>query len=479
MPKESSRGIITAHPSPMAMPTPGGPRDDLRLFDLRRNWKALTERPAFHDPVVDGVRAIAILWVMSYHLVLFHLGSFTAEAVGIATGRWTQWTSRGDMGVDLFFVISGYLIGTILLSEYRQSGTLQIRRFYVRRFLRLIPVYTVAMIVGLYFVHNIPREAILMEFPPFMNADNMWANFLYVNNFLPVNRQYMGWCWSLAIEEQFYLILPGFILVVMRFGRPLRALGGLMVLAGIIRWVVIDRHGFVPPFLDLPNMQSWVDRFSIEYQNLYTRYGALLAGVIGAYLMVFHRERVAHFFSRTRLVNGLAIAAVAIIIPTGYFAMSSPLFNEIPVAARKLYYSHHRDLFAISVMFLVLTATHAAGAVGQLLRRALSWKVLFPIAQISYSLYLVHEMFMLWLFPKTAQMFGPSLGAHGTMALAAIIALAMSFAGATVLFLLVERPSMRARDLPAVRSIAGAGRIPRAALSDNKDQAQPLPRALP
>ena len=132
----------------MATPTPAGPRADIRLFDLRRNWKALTERPAFHDPVVDGVRAIAILWVMSYHLVLFHLGSFTAEAVGIATARWTQWTSRGDMGVDLFFVISGYLIGTILLTEYRKSGTLQIKRFYIRRFLRLIPVYTVAMIAG-------------------------------------------------------------------------------------------------------------------------------------------------------------------------------------------------------------------------------------------------------------------------------------------------------------------------------------------
>ncbi len=281
----------------MATPTPAGPRADIRLFDLRRNWKALTERPAFHDPVVDGVRAIAILWVMSYHLVLFHLGSFTAEAIGIATARWTQWTSRGDMGVDLFFVISGYLIGTILLTEYRKSGTLQIKRFYIRRFLRLIPVYTVAMIAGLYFVHNIPREALLMEFPPFMNANNMWANFLYVNNFLPINRQYMGWCWSLAIEEQFYLILPGFILVVMRAGKPMRVLGGLMLLAGIIRWIVIDRHGFIPPFLDLPNMQSWVDRFTIEYQNLYTRYGALLAGFIGAYLMVFHRERVARFFA--------------------------------------------------------------------------------------------------------------------------------------------------------------------------------------
>ena len=441
----------------MATPSPAGSRDSLHLFDLRRNWKALTERPAFHDPVVDGVRAIAILWVMSYHLVLFHLGSFTTEAIGIATGRWTQWTSRGDMGVDLFFVISGYLIGTILLTEYRKSGSLQIKRFYVRRFLRLIPVYTVAMILGLYFVHNIPREAVLMEFPPYMNANNMWANFLYVNNFLPINRQYMGWCWSLAIEEQFYLILPGFILVVMRFGRPLRVLGGLMVLAGIVRWMVIDRHGFVPPFLDLPNMQSWVDRFTIEYQNLYTRYGALLSGVIGAYLMVFHRERVARFFERTSLVNILALAGVTIIIPTGYFAMSSPLFNEIPAAARQLYYSHHRDVFALAVMFLVLAAIHSAGFVGQRLRRLLSWSVLFPIAQVSYSLYLVHEMFMLWLFPKTARLFGPALGAHGTMAVAAMIAIVMSFAGAMLLYLLVEQPSMRARDLPAVRRFAYSG----------------------
>lgn len=88
------------------------------------------------------------------------------------------------MGVDLFFVISGYLIGTILLSEYRKSGRIQVLRFYARRFMRLTPVYAVVMIIGLYFVHNIPREAVLMRFPPWMNADHMWANFLYVNNFL-------------------------------------------------------------------------------------------------------------------------------------------------------------------------------------------------------------------------------------------------------------------------------------------------------
>jgi peptidoglycan/LPS O-acetylase OafA/YrhL len=437
----------------METSTPGGVRDDVRLFDLRRNWRALTERPVFHDPVVDGVRALAILWVMSYHLVLFHVGSFTNEAIGVATGRWTQWTSRGDMGVDLFFVISGYLIGTILLTEYRDSGTLKIRRFYVRRFLRLMPVYTVAMIIGLYFVHDIPREAVLMEFPPFMNANHMWANFLYVNNFLPINRQYMGWCWSLAIEEQFYLILPGFILLFMRVRKPLRVLGVLMVLAGIIRWIVIVRHGFIPPFLDLPNMQSWVDRFTIEYQNLYTRYGALLSGVIGAYLMVFHRERVQRFFARQGLVDWLSLASIVVIISAGYVALSSPLFTEIPLAARTLYYSHHRDVFSLAVMFLVLAAMHSAGVVGRQVRRFLSWRVLFPIAQVSYSLYLVHEMFMLWLFPKTARLFGPTLGAHTTMGVASVIAVVMSFAGATILYLLVEQPSMRARSLPFIKRV--------------------------
>jgi peptidoglycan/LPS O-acetylase OafA/YrhL len=427
--------------------------DDSRLFDLRRNWAALTRRPAFHDPVVDGVRAIAILWVISYHLVLFHLGSFTAEAVGVATGRWTQWTSRGDMGVDLFFVISGYLIGTILLSEYRSSGTIRVSRFYLRRFLRLMPVYVVAMVVGLYFVHDIPREAILMEFPPFMNADHIWTNLLYVNNFLPVNQQYMGWCWSLAIEEQFYLILPGFVLLVMRDRRPLGVLGVTLLLAGVVRWLVIDRHGFIPPFRDLPNMQSWVDRFSIEYDNLYTRYGALLSGVIGAYVMVYHRSSVERFFSRSALVNVLGLSCAAIIVPTAYFAMSSPLFDEFPTWARKIYYSHHRDVFAVCVMFLVLAATHAAGFVGRALRRVLSSAPLFPIARISYSLYLVHEMFMLWLFPKTARLLGPSLGPHLTMTVAGGLALAMSFAGAALLFLLVEQPSMRARALPVVKRL--------------------------
>src|SRR5262245_9868697 len=129
-----------------------------RLFDLKRSWRVLTTRPTFHDPVIDGVRALAVLWVIAFHIPFFHLGSLPAQGFATCTGTWTQWMSRRDMGVDLFFVISAYLIGPILLPQYRDTGDIYITRFYVRRFLRLIPVYIVAMIVALPLVHNIPRD---------------------------------------------------------------------------------------------------------------------------------------------------------------------------------------------------------------------------------------------------------------------------------------------------------------------------------
>ena len=104
-------------------------------------------------------------------------------------------------------------------------------------------------------------------------------------------------------------------------------------------------------------------------------------------------------------------------------------------------------------MFLILAAIHASGVLGRQIRRVLSWQVLFPVAASSYSLYLVHEMVMLWLFPKTAALLGPSLGPYGTMSAAAALSLVMSFGLATILYLFVEQPSMRARGLPLVRRL--------------------------
>jgi peptidoglycan/LPS O-acetylase OafA/YrhL len=258
----------------------------------------------------------------------------------------------------------------------------------------------------------------------------------------------------------------------------MRILGAFMLLSGIIRWLVIDAHGFVPPFLDLPDMQSWVDRFTIEYQNLYTRYGALLAGVMAAYLMVYYRDGVRRFFSRTALVDGLSLLAIGLIIPTAYFALASPLFSQVPRAASKLYYSHHRDVFSLCTMFLILAAIHSAGFAGRALRAGLSWKPFYPLAQISYSLYLVHEMVMLWLFPKTASLFGPSLGPLPTMAVASVMAVVMSCVIAGLLYVFVEQPCMRARSHPAISRLIEPSAVAAEAHPAVPDRPRRSPRGL-
>ena len=121
-------------------------------------------------------------------------------------------------------------MGSILLGEFKPTSRLEVVWFYVRRFLRLIPVYIVAMALGLFFLHGVPGK------PVWHNAENSWANLLYVNNFLPIAQQYMGWCWSLAIEEQFYPLLPACILLLMGLGkRRVRFLVGAMVISVVIR----------------------------------------------------------------------------------------------------------------------------------------------------------------------------------------------------------------------------------------------------
>ena len=406
------------------------------LFDIRHNWRHLTTRASFQEPVIDGVRAIAILWVVTMHFVFFHLQLFPKEGLAIFTNLATAWLMRGDLGVDLFFVISGYLMGTMLFGEFKKTGDLQFSRFYVRRFLRLIPVYIAAMTLALYL-------------DP-LNAGNFWANIIYVNNFLSLTKQYMGWCWSLAIEEQFYILLPACILLFMGLGKGrIRILVGMMMLSVIIRYAVIHfSHVSLPvPPVYTPQWFYW---FDVEYDKLWMRYGGLLAGVTGAYLSCYFMPQLKTFFARRGLITALSIGCLLLIAHISSTSLQTDIFNRIPVLVKELWFTFQRDLFSLSAMFLILAAIHTPSLFGGSLRRFLSWKGFYPIAQLSYSLYLVQEMLFVWLFPRVAPLFVARLGNYGTMAVDSAIGLVLALAITTVFYLTIERPCMRMRTHTAV-----------------------------
>jgi peptidoglycan/LPS O-acetylase OafA/YrhL len=138
---------------------------------------------------LDGLRAVSILAVLWHH---------TWEAP-------TFWkaTERGFLGVDLFFVISGFLIVTLILRERARSGAISLKNFYIRRFLRISPLYYGLLLALTVLLLTVGRQASMRD--PFF-ADLPWA-LTYTSNWVGLTT-FLTITWSLSAEEQFYLVWP-------------------------------------------------------------------------------------------------------------------------------------------------------------------------------------------------------------------------------------------------------------------------------
>jgi peptidoglycan/LPS O-acetylase OafA/YrhL len=162
-----------------------------------------------HLPALDGVRGLAILLVMLTHFTLVQQGPVLDRLVGMA-GRF-GWT-----GVDLFFVLSGFLITSILLSS-RGTGH-YFRNFYARRTLRIFPLYFFVIFIATVVIPSLP-----FAWTEHFRVEN-WTRplyWLYLSNFAitfspDASNDMLGLTWSLAIEEQFYLIWPILVLLLSR-----------------------------------------------------------------------------------------------------------------------------------------------------------------------------------------------------------------------------------------------------------------------
>ena len=159
-----------------------------------------------HIPAIDGLRAIAVIAVMLYHLGF-------------------NWIPGGFLGVDLFFVISGYVITRLLLDSIQRSGGLDLRGFYFARARRLLPalifmVITTALFVGVWAPEAIKR--FVSDLPYALTGTINWALVArHTDYFESIGRPpLLQHTWSLAVETQFYLVWPLILLLVLkRFGK--------------------------------------------------------------------------------------------------------------------------------------------------------------------------------------------------------------------------------------------------------------------
>ena len=167
-----------------------------------------------HLPALNGLRGVAVLGVVAYHLQL-------------------GWASGGYLGVDLFFVLSGFLISTLLLEEWNRSGRIDLGAFWARRAKRLLPaLFLVVAALALYLIFNGifggPGANGLVDLSG-LRGDAIWT-LLYANNWhlIYAHQSYFAQfstpsplqhTWSLAIEEQFYLVWPLVLVLLLRLAR--------------------------------------------------------------------------------------------------------------------------------------------------------------------------------------------------------------------------------------------------------------------
>jgi peptidoglycan/LPS O-acetylase OafA/YrhL len=314
----------------------------------------VTERPpAGFIPALDGLRGIAIILVMLHHLTYYRPESgIDAIIAGVPLFGW--------VGVDLFFVLSGFLITGILLDS-KGSGR-YFTNFYARRTLRIFPLYYLTLFVALVVVPQFPAVHVAlngeMDPPP-----PEWPFWLYLTNFSVADRGFVhGWvdvAWSLAIEEQFYLVWPLVIWLCPR--RLLPWLCTAIVIAEVFA-------------------RSYARAIDIPVLPLYVVTWYRLDGlVIGALLAVAHRRGL--FPELHRLVPFVVIAAIGGLILVFIYGGHTWWWN------RRMQQFGYTILAVLGGAMLVGAVS---GAAGSWWPRMLSAGWLRAFGKYSYCLYLIH-----------------------------------------------------------------------------------------
>jgi peptidoglycan/LPS O-acetylase OafA/YrhL len=360
-------------------------------------------------PGIDALRAIAVLAVFFYH---------------VNTGGWMP---GGFLGVDVFFVISGYLITALLLSEYRTAGHLDVLRFWMRRARRLLPAVAVMIAVTLVLAAIVTPGDV-----PSLRGDAL-ASLFYVNNWhLIVSDQsyfqefarpsLFRHLWSLSVEEQFYLLWP------LTFAAGMKLLGRKRLLLGVLAGAGLSTLLMIVLFTP-----ANPDR---DFYGTDTRAVGLLLGV--ALAMVWHPSRLRPITGRGArwILDGVGVFALVMILRT---------FLDVHDFDPGLYHGGFL-LLAFWTMLLVGVLAHPAARLGTLLGTPpLVW-----LGLRSYSFYLWHWPILMLTRPDI------DVPLHGPVLV--ILQLAATLALADLSYRYVEQPFRQRRDSKTAPAWLGLGR---------------------
>jgi len=353
-------------------------------------------------PSLDGVRAVSIVCVVVSHLAFVLAPRQSSMAADSSMLDWVKHQVLaalllGDLGVQMFFVLSGFLITLLLTEEVARTGTVNLGRFYVRRTLRIFPAYYayLAVIIALVTIGAID-----------VPWSNLLASLTYTSNYCvgcgAGDRWYVAHSWSLAVEEQFYLLWPA-ALVLLGARRGVLGVGLVLVICPLLRgwyqWTTGDVNvGF--------------RRFELVADSLAT--GCLLA-------LLRVRLHSSSSYPRILASRGFVLVPVSVLLLT-------QLAKHPSIHSPFLFVLVWRTWMNVAIaMCIDWSMVHADGRIG----RVLNQRTVARVGVLSYSIYLWHM---------------PFLDPFGTLIVHRFpVNLVFIAAAAALSYYVVERPILRMR----------------------------------
>jgi peptidoglycan/LPS O-acetylase OafA/YrhL len=348
-------------------------------------------------PCLDGLRGVAVLVVVLTHL---------------------HFIPGGVVGLEILFVLSGFLITVLLIEEREKKGEISLRNFYSRRFRRVLPPLIAMLVIG-----SVVSIWIGYQTPARMLREAAVTG-LFLANTQTINGILMptfGHTWSLALEVQFYLLWPVAFYFLLR--AKVRRERILLLLVLLIAAVVSLRIAY---FLYRPRLEPARLQYLMRlYMGIDSHSDTLLIGCLAGAAVAWNRlPDSKHFQARLQVTGWLCLAGL------GYLVLRC----------------HHEQqgfycgLFTLTGLLAATVIVWLVLAPPQFLLYIFEWPILVGLGRISYALYLFHMPICQWLHPRGA---GPIALALGLSVVAAILS-----------FYIIERPFIRQKRWPEVAPLA-------------------------
>lgn len=354
-----------------------------------------TYRATRHFGSLDGLRFLCIFAVLWHH-----------HPVRISWGEVSTLFTRGHMGVDFFFILSGFLITTLLLREHDERGHIDLRGFYRRRLVRIVPVYFFVVTMAALWTIGIKGETQYLAKLPYY--------YLFLSNFLRDHIPLLDPTWSLSMEEQYYMIWPALLIFLRRrWILPVLLVGIAANIAGVM--------GLLRPLGIVPMATDHL-LFRLEGPT----YAPILMGSAVAFIL--HSRRGFAVLSPLLSFRAAPLLMLALLAGTLHY-ISGPV-EGLP------------NLFLHSVMCLLLVSlvVREDNGMAPLLRL----RPIARIGQISYGIYLYHLGALIIVGQSLRQ-----IDSFTSFGIYFVLYFALSLLLAEISFRTLERWFLRFRHKPA------------------------------